>query len=157
MSKLDEMYTALAPAKKDGYPVTQIAYDELQSALVTANERIREWSDNAMEFSTIASRYEEELAAEREVSDKLEKALKDTLSHLVAAASLLSRSPKTAAPTISEGLVLVRDGNSLAMLQSPDGRIFRIQQLGTGDPWGNAADNDELVAMLSAVPKGDKP
>ncbi len=37
--------------------------------------------------------------AEREVSDKLEKALKDTLSHLVAAASLLSRSPKTAAPS----------------------------------------------------------
>lgn len=34
-----------------------------------------------------------------EVSDKLEKALKDTLSHLVAAASLLSRSPKTAAPS----------------------------------------------------------
>ena len=40
-----------------------------------------------------------QLTAEREVSDKLEKALKDTLSHLVAAASLLSRSPKTAAPS----------------------------------------------------------
>lgn len=63
----------------------------------------------------------------------------------------------TSAPTIPAGWQLVRDGNSLAMLQSPDGRIFRIQQLGTGDPWGNAADNDELVAMLSAVPKGDKP
>lgn len=63
----------------------------------------------------------------------------------------------TSTLTIPAGMVLVRDGNSLAMLQSPDGRIFRIQQLGTGDPWGNAADNDELVAMLSAVPKGDKP
>ena len=40
----------------------------------------------------------------------------------------------TSAPTIPAGMVLVRDGNSLTMLQSPDGRIFRIQQLGTGEP-----------------------
>lgn len=42
---------------------------------------------------------EDALTAERAVSDKLEEALKDTLSHLVAAASLLSHSPKTAAPS----------------------------------------------------------
>ena len=44
---------------------------------------------------------------------------------------------------------IARDGDSLALLQSPDGRIFRIQQLGTGDPWGNAEDNDGLVEQLA--------
>ena len=69
--------------------------------------RIRELEDELAEWKAKGSRGQIAqwrtdslaLAAEREVSDKLEKALKDTLSHLVAAASLLSRSPKTAAPS----------------------------------------------------------
>ena len=46
---------------------------------------------------------------------------------------------------------VVRDGDSLAMLMSPDGRIFRIQQLGAGkaDSWGNAEDNDRLMVELA--------
>jgi hypothetical protein len=53
---------------------------------------------------------------------------------------------------IPEKWSVVRDGESLAMLMSPDGRIFRIQQLGTGktDSWGNAEDNDSLIAELAS-------
>ena len=51
--------------------------------------------------------------------------------------------------TMSNEWSIARDGDSLAMLQSPDGRVFRIQQLGTGDPWGNAEDNDALVEQLA--------
>lgn len=99
MSKLDEMQAALAPAKKDGYTVTQTLYDSLEASLTAANERIKLVESEAIANEHIARNLENKLAAEREVSDKLEKALKDTLSHLVAAASLLSHSPKTAAPS----------------------------------------------------------
>jgi DNA repair ATPase RecN len=67
--------------------------------LTAANERIRELEAERDRWYGKATERAIELTAEREVSDKLEEALKDTLSHLVAAASLLSRSPKTAAPS----------------------------------------------------------
>jgi len=52
----------------------------------------------------------------------------------------------------TDGWRTVHDGDSLAMMQSPDGRIFRIQQLGKGDMWGNADDNDELIESLCGNP-----
>ena len=70
----------------------------LEAKLTAANERIRELEDVSDEYKQLHgfavksfTRVVGQLTAEREVADKLEKALKDTLSHLVAAASLLSR------------------------------------------------------------------
>lgn len=48
---------------------------------------------------------------------------------------------------------LVHDGESLAMLQHPDGRVFRLQQLGKGGMWDNADDNDEVCAELASAVK----
>lgn len=75
MSKLDEMQAALAPAKKDGYTVTQTLYDSLEASLTAANERIKLVESEAIANEHIARNLENKLAAEREVSDKLEKAL----------------------------------------------------------------------------------
>jgi hypothetical protein len=45
---------------------------------------------------------------------------------------------------------LVYDRESLGMLQSPDGRIFRIQQLGKDKKmWGSADDNDDLIEEIA--------
>jgi hypothetical protein len=50
------------------------------------------------------------------------------------------------------GWMRVYDGDSLAMLQAPDGRIFGLKELGVGrDMWGNPDDNDELVARIAAA------
>lgn len=46
---------------------------------------------------------------------------------------------------------VVRDGPSLAMLQLPDKRILRIEQLGKGEMWGNADDNDDLIEKIAAL------
>lgn len=43
---------------------------------------------------------------------------------------------------------LAWDRESLAMLQHPDGRIFRLEQLGKGGMWGIPDDNDEVCASL---------
>lgn len=59
------------------------------------------------------------------------------------------------ATTLGRSWQVVHDGDSLAMLRHPDGRIFRLQQLGKGDQmWGNADDNDEVCAALA---KADEP
>lgn len=42
---------------------------------------------------------------------------------------------------------VVHDGLSLGMISAPDGRIFRIQELGvygSRSMWSNAFDSDEL-------------
>ncbi len=44
---------------------------------------------------------------------------------------------------------VTRDGLSLAMLEI-SGRTFCIKELGKGDPWGNADDNDDLVETIAA-------
>lgn len=82
MSKLDEMQAALAPAKKDGYTVTQTLYDSLEASLTAANERIKLVESEAIANEHIARNLENKLAAEREVSDKLEKALETVLSDM---------------------------------------------------------------------------
>lgn len=59
-----------------------------------------------------------------------------------------------ASQAIKAAWKVVHDGDSLGMLQAPDGRMFRIQQLGAGlvEGWGNAADNDAICAMLAQSP-----
>lgn len=52
------------------------------------------------------------------------------------------------------GWKVVRDGPSLAMLEAPDGRVFRLEQLGTincRNMWGNPADNDELCDRIAGA------
>jgi hypothetical protein len=40
----------------------------------------------------------------------------------------------------------VNDGDSHGMLKSPDGRVFRLQQLGAGaSMWGTPDDNDNIL------------
>ncbi len=59
-------------------------------------------------------------------------------------------------PTTDCSWKVVHDGDSLAMLMHPDGRIFRLQQLGKGDHmWGNADDNDEVCAALAQTEEPD--
>lgn len=45
---------------------------------------------------------------------------------------------------------VVYDGPSLPMIASPDGRIFRVEQLGAGKGavWGPAHDDEELCASF---------
>ena len=83
MSKFSDMYDALAPAKENGYTVTQEQYNQVKAELATANERIRELEDTADEYKQLHgfavngfNRVAGELTAEREVSDKLVAALK---------------------------------------------------------------------------------
>ena len=66
---------------------------------------------------------------------------------------------RTETPAIKAAWKVVHDGDSLGMLQAPDGRIFRIQQLGAGlvDGWGNAGDNDAICAMLAQSPAAPAP
>lgn len=57
------------------------------------------------------------------------------------------------AATADRGWKIVHDGDSVGMLESPDGRVFRLQEFVNG-AWGHADDNDELLAATGAATVG---
>ena len=62
--------------------------------------------------------------------------------------------PAATVPVPRDSWSVVYDGSSYGMLESPSGRIFRVQELGAqGKQWGTAIDNDEICSMLSAAPQ----